>query len=375
MRRYLYLGIVLLAFTGVACPPTPPPLTDPPKTDETKIDKLPTPIENVAQLRPRIEGALDIVRSRELTTRHGFWTVFHGILGLGPKNTMLTDAKTRKKINAIEYICDGGQLEGLEFLPTKEGLDVYTSMGNDPLQTRAQGHQDQFIAEMTQWGMQPGQPFRVAGKDYAFADFIRHSTMRTSVTKNQELSWAIIIIAQFRSTDHKWINSFGEKLHFEDVVRYELNASINEAACGGTHRLFGLTWAYHLHLNRGGKKSVVWKDVETKLDEHKALAKKLQNRDGTFSTDYFKGPGENPDPTARISTTGHIIEWLALTMTDDELRSPWMQNAVNALVHLILDLPDRADGGSLYHAAHGLHLYHERVFGTPAPYLPLLPRK
>ena len=114
-------------------------------------------------------------------------------------------------------------------------------------------------------------------------------------------------------------------------------------------------------------------DVAAKIEAYKALAKKLQNRDGTLSTSYFKGPGQEADTRARISTSGHIIEWLSLAMTDEELRAPWMQNAVNALIVLILDLNDGpADGGSLYHAAHGLHLYHERVFGAPAAYLPLV---
>ena len=50
------------------------------------------------------------------------------------------------------------------------------------------------------------------------------------------------------------------------MVRYELNQPIEEnAACGGTHRLFGLTWAYFRHLERGGKTVGVWKDVDATL--------------------------------------------------------------------------------------------------------------
>jgi hypothetical protein len=369
MRRYFCLMFVILAFTAIACPPAPPPI-DPPKKDEVKGDKTPQPVENVAQLKPRIEGALELVYSNELTTKHGFWTVFHGILGMGPDKTMITDVKTGKKVKAIDYICEGGELPGLKFEPTKDGLDVY--MSND-LTFLAQGHQDQFVAEMAQWGMTPDHKFRVGKNDYTFNDFIKQSTMRASVTQKQELSWAIIMISQFHGTNYQWTNSLGERLHFDDVVRYEIDASIDESACGGTHRLFGFTWAYHLHLKNGGKKEGVWLDVAAKIEHYKALAKRLQNRDGTLSNNYFKGPGaDEPDTNKRIGATGHILEWLALAMTDKELREPWMQNAVNALVQLILDLPDRADGGGLYHAAHGLHIYHERVFGMPAAYLPLV---
>src|SRR5262249_12368332 len=154
--------------------------------------------------------------------------------------------------------------------------------------------------------------------------------------------------------------------HYTDVVRYELNESVEMAACGGTHRLFGLTWAYHLHLKNGGKKEGVWVEVANKIADYKDRARKLQKPDGTFSLKYFEA--EEPEPNgwrfdmteSKISTTGHIVEWLSLAMTDEELRSPWMQNAVNGLVMLILDMGRKSiDGGALYHAAHGLHLYHE----------------
>ena len=322
-------------------------------------------------LQKRVEAALDQIDGRDLLTTHAFWTIFHGILGSGLEKTMLTDSLTKKKINAIDYICDGGKINGLQFDLTNDGLDVRIGP-----QFVGQGHQDQFIAEMAQWGMPFKRKFKVGGRDFTFEDFTRHSKMRSSVKKEQELSWAIIIIAQYYGTEIEWTNTYGEKLHYRDVVKYEVKASIDEAACGGTHRLFGMTWAYYLHLKAGGKTDGVWRDVAAKIETYKALAREQQGPDGACSTDYFKGKGRNPDPQMRISTSGHTVEWLALAMTDEELRSPWMQDAVNALSMQILDMKDsEVEGGALYHAAHGLHLYHMRVFGTPPAYLPLPPKK
>ena len=63
--------------------------------------------------------------------------------------------------------------------------------------------------------------------------------------------------------------------------------------------------------------------------------------------------------------TSHL-EWLALYLPDKELREPWVEDAAAALARLILVSADNAiEGGALYHAAHGLHLYHDRVFGDP----------
>jgi hypothetical protein len=196
--------------------------------------------------------------------------------------------------------------------------------------------------------------------------------MRASTTKEQELSWAIVIVSEFYGTDHAWTNSFNEKLTLEDCIRYELNQPIERsAACGGTHRLFGLTWALHRHLQKGGKRTGVWKDVETTLAKFKEAARKHQNKDGSFSTEYLAGPGNQQNVDRRINTTGHIVEWLALCMTEDELREPWMQEAVSALSTMILESERSAleggtllDAGSLYHAAHGLNIYYARLFGN-----------
>lgn len=374
MRRLLSIFVIVLTLSIVGCPPAPKDVTD--KKDDVKVLIQPPPkLDSFEHLRTRVKAAIEQVHARELYTTNAFWTVFHGILGMGLEKATLKDLKTGTKVNAIDYICDGGEVRGLQFLPTPHGLDVMTA-NMQSLEGVAQGHQDQFIAEMAQWGMPSTRKFKVAGKDFTFDDFIRHSTMRASVTKNQELSWAIIIISQFHGTDYAWTNSHGEKLRFEDVVRYEINAPTDPAACGGTHRLFGFTWAYHLHTKKGGAKTGVWADTAAKIEEYKELAKKYQSRvDGSLSTEYFKGPGKNPDPQVRISTTGHIVEWLALALTDEELREPWMQDAVNALVQMMLEMKaEPIESGALYHAVHGLQLYYDRVFGTPAPYLPLPPR-
>src|ERR1051325_1920128 len=128
MRRVFCAGFVVLAFTGIGCPPAPPPL-DTPKQEDLPGESPIKPVDSVQQLKPRIEGALETVRDWQLsTTQHGFWTVFHAILGVGPDHAMLIDDKTGKKVNALQYIGDGGTLRGLEFIPTRDGLDVRPSL-------------------------------------------------------------------------------------------------------------------------------------------------------------------------------------------------------------------------------------------------------
>src|SRR5581483_2522888 len=136
-------------------------------------------------------------------------------------------------------------------------------------------------------------------------------------------------------------------------------------------------WVYHLHLQQGGKTEGVWKDIVAKTRHHRDLAKKYQNPDGAFSTDFFRGPGNSTDKALRINTTGHTLEWISLALSDEELREPWVQDGANALAMLILDMQGQPiEGGSVYHAVHGLLIYYARVFdretlGPPELYFPL----
>jgi hypothetical protein len=366
-RTLILAGVAVAAVCCATCAPVDdpsPPKTDPFNKDPKENPPPPGPVVLPVGpgrndlIRQRLETALDNVRQRDLLTTHGFWTVFHGILGLGPSLELL-DPETQKRVNALDYICKGGQMRGLEFLITEHGLDVRT--GSELFV--AQGHQDQFIAEMAQWGIPADRKFAVGGKEFTFMDFVHHSQMRARTTQKQELSWAIVVIGQYLGTDVSWTNGAGEKLHFEDLVRYELDQSVEKAACGGTHRLFGLSWAYHLHLRKGGKTAGVWKDVADKTAEYQKLARKLRNADGSFSTDFFRGRGTSRDPERRINTSGHIFEWLALSLPDAELRADWVEEAANAVAMMLLEVQGQAvDGGSLYHAAHGLYIYHARLF-------------
>jgi hypothetical protein len=325
-------------------------------------------------LKQRIETVIDQVRHRELLLNNGFWTVFHGILGLGPSVT-LKHPLLGVQVNAVDYICNGGELRGLRFIPTEYGVDVENGE-----MFVSQGHQDQFVAEMAQCGMPADREFTIHGKKYRLMDFVRHSQMRARVNDRQELSWTIIVVGQYLGTDVAWTNSFGEKLRFEDLVRYEVDANVEQAACGGTHRLFGLQWVYNLHLRNGGKTEGVWSDLLSEQLRYQALAHKYQNGDGSFSTEFFRGTGNASDMQLRMNSTGHILEWLAYSLPESELRSEWMQRAVNQLALMFLDIQDKSmESGTLYHAAHGLRIYYERVFGeglgAQKPFLVLPPKQ
>lgn len=334
---------------------------------EAEVSAPPTPAKLVARppdagLQRRVAAAIDHVRQRDLLITNSFWTIFHGILCFGP-GTALLDRQSGQYVNALDYILAGrydrGPIRGLGFIPTKDGLDM--QMGPT---FEGQGHKDQFLCKIAQWNVPIDRPIEVFGRMYTVRDILNETLAHTR--RNTELSWTIVGVGWYLGTDASWTNNQGEKLHYTDLIRDELNASVETAACGGTHRLGGLTWALHLHLSRGGKEEGIWKEVADHLDAYQKKALAMQNPDGTFSSNYFRGPGHTDDPQEKIGTTGHILEWLSTVMTDEELKSEQIQKAANVLAMAILDSQNLPiESGALYHATHGLLLYHTRVFGPP----------
>lgn len=358
-NRLIVLGSAILALLA-ACAPVGNPGDGPSLSTAGAVGTAqenlpPPPVAIPDSLGQRIEAAIRAAEQREVLISNGFWTVGHGILGVGTELTLL-DPATGNRVNAIDFICKGGPIRGMRFIPTPHGLDVQ----NGPIFV-GQGHVDQFVAEMVQIGLPLDREFIVDGTSYTFMDFVRQSQARVRVTSVEEASWSLVVLADCLGTGISWTNSFGETLSFEDLVRYELDQDVENAACGGAHRLFGLCWARQTHIRRGGQDVGVWREVAEKMKHYQQRARELQNPDGSLSTESFRGPGNSSDMKQRISTTGHVLEWLALSMTDEELREPWVQKAANALALMILEIQNSPmEGGTLYHAVHALRMYAAR---------------
>src|SRR5262245_16918109 len=141
-HKSAFLGIFLVSsMLGLGClpgadertstaqksPPTPPADVQPSPSPAQPA----SPAKEIDPLRQRIEAALTSVHSRDLLTTNSFWTVFHGILGMGPKTT-LKDPETGKRYNAVDYVFSeaGATIRGLQFMPTDAGVDVLTAGAN-----------------------------------------------------------------------------------------------------------------------------------------------------------------------------------------------------------------------------------------------------
>lgn len=148
----------------------------------------------------------------------------------------------------------------------------------------------------------------------------------------------------------------------ERLVTIQTNATVTNAPCGGTHQLFALSLARNGYMQKYGRLTGAWLQADQKIQSHIAAAQSLQNRDGTFSTQFFKGRGESAEFNERIKSSGHMLEWLMAALPERRLKEYWVRHAVEAVARdLINNANQPADCGPLYHAMHSLVLYRERV--------------
>jgi hypothetical protein len=125
----------------------------------------------------------------------------------------------------------------------------------------------------------------------------------------------------------------------------------------------GLSYAVHERVKQGGLLDGQFMRADRYVRDYHRYAFSLQNSDGSFSTDWFKGRAGKPDVERRLQTTGHILEWMAYSLPAETLDDPRLVKAVAYLTRLLsADAERNWSIGPLGHGLHGLAIYHDRRF-------------
>ena len=308
-----------------------------------------------AALCDKVRGVLDFYQQRLLNTReNNCWELMHAIVAFGVHSEVRRGAAKGPAVNSIAWLCSGAACAGQPLMYLDQGR-VTAAKG-----PRVQGHHGQFLAILAQSKVMPDYPILVNKRSFSVEDLIE--TEKLSCYSNTELTFKLISFAHYLDSDATWKNSQGENWSIERLIREEIAAPINGAPCGGTHRLMGLSYAVHERIKQGQPVDCEFFRAQTYVDDYHRYAFRLQNRDGSFSTDWFKGRAAKADLDRRLQTSGHILEWLAYSVPDEMLDDPRFIKAVSYLAG-ILD----ADGnrewsiGPLGHGLHALAIYEERM--------------
>jgi hypothetical protein len=327
-----------------------------------------TPLPSDDQLRDRLDRAIEFTYTdRHLNSKdQAAWQIVHGALAYGRDFQIYHDGKL---VAAMDYLLNGGSLRGWVLRKGDHGLEAVLEAGTKT----GQGHEDQWLGYLSQCELPIDQPIKVGDATYTVRDLITQS--QWDIYDGMEATWTLMALGTYLPLDAEWTAKDGSKWNIDRVVRMEADQSLADSACGGTHRLYALTRARNRYLAEGGQLTDntqgTWELTDKKIKDAIAAAREFQQPDGSFSTNYFARAAASAEIDARISTSGHVLEFLMVALPDEQIREPWVTRAVLHLVDC-LEKTQKFDleCGALYHAAHGLRLYRERRFGPADPLAP-----
>ena len=313
------------------------------------------------ELRDRIDRAVDFTAAnRHLDTKdQAAWQIVHGALAYGRDFQIYHDGQL---VGALDYLLGGGQLRGWTLRKGDHGLEAVLEAGSKT----GQGHEDQWLGYLSQAGLTTEQPIVVDGQEFKVIDLITQA--RWDIYDGMEATWTLMAFSTYLPLDAEWQAKDGSTWTIGRIVEMESAQKLDDSACGGTHRMYGIAVALKRYLAEGGKTDPAgdgpWDHAQRKVSEAVESARKFQQPDGSFSTNYFARPATSPEIATRISTTGHTLEFLTVALSDDDLQQPWVTRAaVNLVENLEKTQKFDLECGALYHAAHGLEIYRDRRFG------------
>ena len=315
------------------------------------------------RLKTRIAQTIATYQRRPLNSaEHTPWEVMHGFIAFGIPTQLRVGGPGGDLVNAIGWMNMGGRCRGQVMLArTGDRLVAMRGIG-------VQGHSAQYLAILAQCRVAINSPITLQSKAFTVADLVAEEKL--SCKSNTELTFALIGLAHYLPTDAEWEARDGKTWTLEKLVAEELEQPIRGAPCGGTHRLFGLAYGCQRRLKATGRLDGHYARADKFVrDYQKFTLTKLQNRDGSFSTEWFKYPADRDDDIDRkVQTTGHILEWLVGSLDQESLYDPRIVSATEFLARALAREPSREwKIGPMGHALHALTIYQERVWGTVLP--------
>jgi len=318
------------------------------------------PAKPADPLVERVHKAITISKRRYLSAdKHTPWQIAHGVVGLR-QDLMLK--KNGKKVPALEWIASGPSFQGDPwFKLTRHGGKAHPF--TEPY--AFEGHPNQFLALFTLAKLPTTFEIKVGRKTITVADMVNNAKME--VNNREEITWTLWALAYYLDPDSEWVNQHGEPWSIERLVRIQMSKPVTRAACGGLHGLFAIASARNAHLQSGESLRGTWLEAHMHVKKYVQLARAMQNRDGSFSSNHFKGRGHSTDVDRRLNTTGHALEFLMVALPQDELNQAWVRRAVDLIARDLINHSRKSlEPGGMYHAIDSLMIYLERVDPQPS---------
>lgn len=314
-----------------------------------------TSMKPVDPLTELVDKAIATTSHRFLDTNvHTPWQILHGLLALRENYVLKQNGR---RINAIDWISNGATYRGAAwFEATEDGGRAHPYNGTP---YEFEGHVNQSLSIIAMCNLPLEHQFQAAGgKIVTMQEMLNHAKM--NVNSLEEITWTLWFLSQYLDQDEEWFNKKNEPWSMERLVRMQTKASPYDAACGGTHGMFALAYARNSYAKKHGELRGAWLEADQKLQRYLAAAQRMQNRDGSFATDWFKSTGYSTEFNERIKYSGHMLEWILIALPKNRLNEQWVRTGVQTLCYdLIRNAREPSECGPLYHALHALVLFRQ----------------
>lgn len=319
------------------------------------------------QLRTRIDRVLasGLTDRRLSTSVNAAWQIMHGVICYG--HDLQVETADGNTVSALDHAFHEGTMRGWHLMPGdalpsgRRGVKALLEPGS----YIGQGHVDQWIAICAMAGLPETDQVVVEGKTYTLKDWAEQARWDACTNPLNEFSWTLIALTHYFPDDPQWISSDGSTWSWERMVAEEVQYDLNLSPCGGAHRLVGLARALEAKQRLKLPDSQVWDDARRIVDRSVREIEEMRSGDGSLSSHYLQRPGSSRDLGLTLASSGHLLEFLAVTLDENELRQPWVMTAATRLCEIFeatqtVDL----DCGACYHALNGLRVYRDRLFGA-----------
>ncbi len=299
----------------------------------------------------------EITRQRLLnTTDHTPWQMMHGLLGLRQDFLINHNGQT---INGLDWIKSGPMYKNEPwFQKTSHGGRAHPF--NHPYWF--EGHINQSLAILAMCNLPLETEFGTPQGPITMRDMLKNAQMTANA--KEEVTWTLWALSTYLPSDAEWINEKGERWSIERLVLLETGKQVGgpTSPCGGTHGLFALARARNVYLKTGKPLRGVWAQADQKIQKYIRTIQTQLNKDGSLSSNFYRGREYKQDFDKRMASMGHLLEFLMVALPPERLNEPWVRRAIEATAN---DLKNNRKAyvscSPLYHATDALTIYLERV--------------
>ncbi|MDR3196713.1 MAG: hypothetical protein LBU34_02490 [Planctomycetaceae bacterium] len=334
--------------------------------------------ERAALLKKSIRTTLAANTKRALTTQNNtpgdvlLMALPYGADAKVYQPALLADPrdKTAPKgsyIYSIGTLCWNYPCSGKTLLRS-DGKRVYARVG-----AGFQRRPASFLALLAMSNIMPNYELKVNSGNYSIGHLI--ASEKAAVSKGSNMSMALVGLSFYGEAGEHWKNEMGETWTIERMVTEELNRSIDQGSSDVTDWLLGLTAAVKLYEEESKAIRGPMALAKRQLGTYHDFVLSVQNDQYLWHPKFFLFKGTTPDVYETLYSSGHILRWLLLSLSDKELKDPRVTRAVTSLLSHINRIPANVVAGTMTDrqlealalSLHALSIYNQRVFGDDQP--------